>query len=418
MMGARKGLRLRAFLILLAIVLGGCCESRPVVPTLAPVVITFFSPYYEVEYYQLLAGEFNSAHPNIQVQVESARGQEYPTDFYSVDVFAGSQLYGAQLQAQGDILDMSPFIEHDLAFDPSDFLPGTLEAFSSGEGLWALPLGVDPLVMYYNRDMFDAAGAAYPQSGWTWEEFLDAALAVNDPEANVFGYVSTPQSIDPMPFIYQHGGKILDDPSDPTSTTFDDPLTIEAVEWYADLIHEYNVIPTSEQRRLAFPGTNGTLQGIGQGRVGMWVGALSERGGALSRRQRWEMNWGVAPLPRDVQSMTLADVRGYYISAHTEHHEACWQWVTYVSKQPYYRLAPARKSLLYSEEYEEEVGSRVAAAARASVEHVVLVTPRLVAFSQVIDEAFLPAIESVVEGATPEEAMIAAQGQAEIILGR
>ncbi|MBN1976093.1 MAG: sugar ABC transporter substrate-binding protein [Anaerolineae bacterium] len=417
-MSARRGLGLRAFFILLAIVLAGCCESGPVVPTLEPAAITFFSPYYEAEYYQLLADEFNDIHPDIHVQVESARGQEYPSDFYSVDVFVGSQLYGVQLQAQGDILDMSPFIEHDLAFDPSDFLPGTLEAFSSEDAVWAIPFGIDPLVMYYNRDLFDAAGAAYPQTGWTWEDFLDAALAVNDPEANVFGYVSTPQSNDPIPFIYQHGGKILDDPAEPTRTTFDDPLTIEAVEWYADLIHEYNVIPTSEQQRSAFPGANGTLQGIAHGRVGMWIGALSERGGMTWQRQRWEMNWGVAPLPRDVQSMTLADVRGYYISAHTQYHEACWQWVTFVSKQPYYRLAPAHEALLYSEEYEEEVGSRVAAAARASIEHAVLVTPRLAAFGQVLEEAFLPAIESVIEGATPEEAMIAAQGQAEMILGQ
>ena len=417
-MGARKSSGLQVFIILLAVVLSGCCESRPAVPTLAPATITFFSPYYEVEYYQVLADEFNGLHPDIQVQIESARGQEYPSDFYSVDVFVGSQLYGAQLQAQGDILDLSPFIEQDLAFDPSAFLPGTLEAFSSEDALWAIPFGVDPLVMYYNRDLFDAAGAAYPQNGWTWEDFMDAALAVSDPEANVFGYVSTPQSNDPITFIYQHGGKILDDPVEPTRTTFDDPLTIEAVEWYADLIHEYNVAPTSEQQRSAFPGANGILQGIAHGRAGMWIGALSERGGMASQRQRWEMNWGVAPLPRDVRSMTLADVRGYYISAHTQYHEACWQWVTFIGKQPYYRLAPARRSSLYSAEYEEEVSSRVATAARASVENAVLITPRLAAFGQVLEDAFLPAIESVVEGATPEEAMIAAQGQAEIILGQ
>jgi maltose-binding protein MalE len=130
------------------------------------------------------------------------------------------------------------------------------------------------------------------------------------------------------------------------------------------------------------------------------------------------MAWGVSPLPRDVQSMTLAEIQGYYISAHTQDHDACWQWVTFVSKQPYYRLAPARWSLLRSEEYEEEVGSQVVSTARASIENAVLVTPRLVAFSQVLEEAFLPAIEGVVEGATPEEAMIAAQGQAEVILGR
>ena len=52
------------------------------------------------------------------------------------------------------------------------------------------------------------------------------------------------------------------------------------------------------------------------------------------------------------------------------------------------------------------------------MENVVLVTPRLVTFSEIIEEAFAPAIESVVEGAVPEEAMIAAQAQAELILGQ
>ena len=130
------------------------------------------------------------------------------------------------------------------------------------------------------------------------------------------------------------------------------------------------------------------------------------------------MEWGVVPLPRDVQSMTLADVQGYFISSHTRHREACWRWITFLSKQPHYRLVPARQSLLQSEEYEQEVGSKVAVAARASMENVVLVTPRLVTFSEIIEEAFAPAIESVVEGAVPEEAMIAAQAQAELILGQ
>lgn len=416
MIGARMR-NLSAFVVLFAVILTGCCQSLPAAPTPEPVTITFACPFYDAGHYQALADEFSETNPYVTVELQSVRGN-YQFDPQAVDVFVGTQFQGAELQARGDVLDLSPFFEYALSSDLPDFQPGVIDAFGSEDAIWAVPFGIDPLVMYYNRDLFDAVGAAYPRRGWTWEDFLDAALAVNDPDASVFGYVSTPQSNDPLPFIYQHGGKILDDLSEPTRTTFDDPLTIEAVAWYADLAFEYNVIPTPEQQRRAFPGSSGVFYGIAQSRVGMWVGALSERGGFL-QRQRWDLGWGAVALPRDARSMTLSTAEGYFISSHTQHREVCWRWITFISGQPHYRLVPARRSLLLSEEYEEEVGGEVAMAARDSLGNAVLVTPRLAAFGEILEEAFLPAIESVLKGdATPEEAMIAAQGQTEIMLGQ
>ena len=97
---------------------------------------------------------------------------------------------------------------------------------------------------------------------------LDAALAVNDPDNDTFGYLSMPQALDPLPFVLQHGGNILDDLQEPTRTTYDDPLTIDAVEWYADLVFEHNVIPTPEQMRAAFPGDDGVYRGVVRGEAG------------------------------------------------------------------------------------------------------------------------------------------------------
>ena len=283
--------------------------------------------------------------------------------------------------------------------------------------MWAIPVGVDPLVMYYNRDLFDEAGALYPRSGWTWEDFLDAAVAVNDPEASVFGYISTPRSADPLTFIYEHGGQVVNDLQNPTRTTFDDPLTIEAVQWYVDLIYEYNVVPTPLQRQTHFGGNEGIFYGIAQNKVGMWVGAISERDGMAWRRQ-WNMEWGVAALPRDVRSITLTDADGYFISSHTQHHEACWRWIVFLGERTHWRLMPARWSLLESEEYEREIGSEIATAVRDSLKSAVEVSPRLAGFSEVLEEVFFPAIEDVIEErATPEEAMASAQRQAEAMLG-
>jgi len=41
------------------------------------------------------------------------------------------------------------------------------EVFLTGSGILALPLTIDPMVMYYNRTMLDASGVVYPPNTWT-----------------------------------------------------------------------------------------------------------------------------------------------------------------------------------------------------------------------------------------------------------
>lgn len=53
------------------------------------------------------------------------------------------------------------------------FIEGT-EIFLGTDGIYALPLVVDPLVMYWNRDMFRNAGVA--QTPMYWDEFPSLAL--------------------------------------------------------------------------------------------------------------------------------------------------------------------------------------------------------------------------------------------------
>lgn len=45
--------------------------------------------------------------------------------------------------------------------------------FSNSQGAWALPFLVDPLVMYYNRDLLSSAGVA--QAPQNWDDFLTLA---------------------------------------------------------------------------------------------------------------------------------------------------------------------------------------------------------------------------------------------------
>ncbi|TSC67502.1 MAG: Uncharacterized protein CEO19_184 [Parcubacteria group bacterium Gr01-1014_73] len=56
------------------------------------------------------------------------------------------------------------------------------ELFLTAEGAAALPFGVDPLVMYWNRDTFASAGLAKPPA--IWDEFILLAQTLTDKDLN------------------------------------------------------------------------------------------------------------------------------------------------------------------------------------------------------------------------------------------
>lgn len=403
-----------AIICLLVILLSGCDGATP--PP-EPVTITFIHPEVDTGYYEPLVQKFNERYPDVAVELRP-RSWDQLGDLGAgdADVLVANPFVLGELQAQGEILSLDPFIMIDTSLNRADFYPGTVESLTSEGKTWAIPAGVNIDVMYYSRDLFDQYDASYPELGWTWDDFLNDALAIRDPDTSIFGYTTTPEYFDSVLFIYQHGGRIVDNLQDPTRTTFDDPLTIEALEWYANLFHEYGVAPTPEQARRAFGGGRYTFyQGLRNGKVGMWILPLSDRGG-LTWPVEWYVNWMMAPLPRDARSATDAWVEGYAISSQAQHLDVCWQWISFLSQQMTYRLMPVRKSLAASAAYEQQVGGEVAAVARASMEQAVLFSPRIWTEFGAAMDIFEQAVGQIIDGdTTPQEAMDWAQREAESI---
>jgi ABC-type glycerol-3-phosphate transport system substrate-binding protein len=123
-----------------------------------------------------------------------------------------------------------------------------------------------------------------------------------------------------------------------------------------------------------------------------------------------KVDWGAVPLPSGQHSVTEAFVEGYAISSSTEHPDACWAWIAWLSEQAPYRQMPARRSLAESPDWEKQVGTEVATAARLSIEHAVIHNvPALIQFEEALD-AYNTVLEDILQGyATPLEAMTRAQ---------
>jgi len=143
-------------------------------------------------------------------------------------------------------------------------------------------------------------------------------------------------------------------------------------------------------------------------KVAMWSTLYSERGG-LRWPVQWSFEWGLVPMPRDQMAGTLALADGFFISAESEHPDAAWQWVRFLSRKMAPFQVPSRRSLAESAEYEQLVGRDVAVPARAAIADAILVYPEVLGFETAM-RAMVEAFAQIRTGeVTPDIAMSAAQ---------
>src|SRR5690606_39211325 len=99
--------------------------------------------------------------------------------------------------AQGGLAaNLTPYLERD-GVDLGMYIPQLLENHRYIDGnIYTLPKVFSTLGVYYNKDLFDQAGIAYPQPGWTWEEALEMmrklTRARGDGEVETWGVVVNP----------------------------------------------------------------------------------------------------------------------------------------------------------------------------------------------------------------------------------
>ncbi len=360
-------IRLCLWLAVLALSLGGCGLFSKPTPTPEPASVTFVFPSAALTgHFQSLEAEFEGAHPSVDIVLRAASPYGYLTGGSRADVLMIDQLAIAEAAQANLIRPVDPLLQEDLTLDRDAFYQGTLDALSWRGQLWGLPADVDPWVLYFNRDLFDAAGVPYPTSSWTWDDLLQAAFMLTDfsGATPVYGLIGDMSRADFVPLVYQNGGALVDNLVAPTTATFTDLATVEAIQWYVDLALSHGVMPTPQELD-ALGGFENAV--VGQ-RGAMWYGPITERGGTLSGRQ-WPFEWGVTVPPGNRERMTLLSMRAYVMSNRTEQPKASWEWIAFVANRPPSSLSvPPLKTALESAEFRGAYRTDVAEAALGALE--------------------------------------------------
>ena len=94
-------------------------------------------------------------------------------------------------------------------------------------------------ILYYNKDLFDKAGVAYPTENWTWDDLTAAAekLTVKDASGNVTQYALAMESSSKYDNgssrTAAHPGRYVN----PSKCMLADPKSVEAITFFADMMN-------------------------------------------------------------------------------------------------------------------------------------------------------------------------------------
>ncbi|HEX3052993.1 MAG TPA: sugar ABC transporter substrate-binding protein [Aggregatilineaceae bacterium] len=278
---------------------------------------------------------FEAAYPDIDVELE-AIPQEYGTKLLAnmaagtgPDVYQVGDGDVAKFVAQGIVEPLDPFITGENGFDlTATFFPA-VAAFGQINGeTYLLTKDYSPLVLFYNKDLFDDAGIEYPTAEWTWDDFLTAAQALTKDGRwgiqlpNGWGDWLWDRGI--YPIVVENGGRFISEDGTTVEGVLNSPETVAAVQWYVDLFLKEKVAPTNADV-ASFSGAD--LFTSGQVAM-LWTGRWPLSG----YKDIDGFNFGTIGLPTGPASKgnTLC-WSGFAMNSASENKEAAWTFMKYLA---------------------------------------------------------------------------------------
>lgn len=283
---------------------------------------------------QLLVENFKSLHPDIEVNVEYIPGADLVST-YTTQAAAGTlpdviwlaDLFVVPFAQSNIVFDMGPLAEADANFDLSDIYDNLLGLSRvNGEGLYMVPSSYDVVTMYYNKSMFEAAGAPLPTAEWTWADYTAACKTILEATgnycfANGGGLPTFEWWAWVVPFVSGHGGSLLAE--DGTTVTVNSPESLAGFQAYVDMWTTDGIA-----QPLDFD-AGGNCFLVGKCATAFFIPGLMS---ALRALEPQPFEWDVQVVPSHPQGkFTGMGTYGYAVSANAQSPELAWEFVKHLA---------------------------------------------------------------------------------------
>jgi multiple sugar transport system substrate-binding protein len=263
---------------------------------------------------------FEATHPTIDVKYEPS--DNYVHDIENgfaagtpPDVFYVNSDVAPDWIARGYMLPLGGLAQRS-GFDASHFFPALLDGFKGPGGQPdGFPKDWSPLAEYTNDALLAQSGVAAPP---TWSELRAAAIQIR--AATGVTPICLPADwARLLAFVEENGGSMLNDSQ--TAATIDSPAAAGAVAFYVGLVRDGLAAQPSDL------GEGWCGQAIADGKVaiafeGNWLLPIIKDSG---------ISYSIHPMPSNARRGNLAFTVAYAIASSSEHKQAAWTLLSYLT---------------------------------------------------------------------------------------
>ncbi|MGT2950179.1 sugar ABC transporter substrate-binding protein [Streptococcus cuniculi] len=278
-----------------------------------------------------IADKFEEKNPNIKIKIQVSNWDSYWTALEAgatggalPDTF---WMHSNEIYRYGSnklLLPLDDYLAKSKEAQLSNFPTGLNDIYNIEGAQYAVPKDYDTIGLWYNKKMFDEAGIPYPDDTWDWNKLKEVAKKLTKADGSQYGFGASFQNqVGYYNFVYQNGGTII---TDDKKSGYDDPKTIEAIDYYFSFVREKlsPAITVDKENAEAFQ--NGQ---VAMSLFGSW--SLS----GLTENDYVRENADVAVLPKgpDGKRSTIFNGLGNAIAANTKHPDEAWKWVEFLSSK-------------------------------------------------------------------------------------
>jgi multiple sugar transport system substrate-binding protein len=312
-------------------------EAQPEAPAeeMEEEPITLTMAVWDLEttpYWQAVVDAYQAQNPNVTVELLDISSQEY-TDKISIMLSGGDETdiitvkdipqYSGML-TRNQVVPLNTYIEQD-GLDLSVY-SGAAEELTYEGSIYALPFRSDIWIMYYNKDLFDAAGVDYPTNDMTWAQFDEVARQMTSGSGadKVYGaHFHTWRSCVELATVQDGKNTVIS-----TDYSFMKPMYDMVIGMQDDgIIMDYGELRAGSIHYSGiFWNQQVAMVPMGSWFIGSMIGAV-ERGEA-------NFNWDVVkyPHPEGVEPGTTAGtLTSLAINAHSKNQDAAWDFIKFYS---------------------------------------------------------------------------------------
>jgi multiple sugar transport system substrate-binding protein len=316
-------------------------ESAPAAPTATeaepaaqPVTVrwAFWGSPEEAASHQLVADAFMKEHPEIVIETWNQPWDDYFTKIQALWASGDPNTIPdiaflwptPKYAAEGVLENLDPYIEK-AGYDLNDYWGGLLDSAMYQGSVYGFPRDIEVNVLYYNKDLFDKAGVAYPTEEWTWDDLKAAVekLTVKDADGQTTQYGLAMEGGKYAKFVNQNNGGILDDYVNPSKSRLGEPEAIAAIQFLADLMNNGYAMRDAD---LSQAGGDAAVFQSGQAAM------IIQNTSRVSAFNKANLNYDVAvvPIPEGGKRFNPAGGAAWVMSAKSGNKDAAWTFLEWL----------------------------------------------------------------------------------------